>query len=103
MTVKEFWHLKYGTIVEDVVYKDEIAWRGKVVKREVIDEVCGIQFSTRENKIVSENWLKTGKKLLEITFDVGHGFSRYVATDRLDKIKNLQVCDQNKELSPWGQ
>ncbi len=95
MTIKEFWHLKYGTIVEDVVCKDKIAWRGKVIKREVIDEVCGFCLS-------SERWLKTGKKLLEVTFYTGNGQFRYVSTDRYEALKSLRVCNQNKELSAWG-
>lgn len=96
MTVKEFWHLKYGTIVEEVVYGDRIAWRGKVIKREVIDECIGFIMTKSETHDI-----KSGKKLLEITFDTGRGLCRYVATDKPYTIKDLRVS-QEKSLLPYG-
>lgn len=98
MTVKEFWHLKYGTIVEEVFYDGKIAWRGKVVKREVIDEWSGLIITKTKTQEI-----KTGRKILQITFSTGKSkyMKRYVDSGRIDVIKDLRIS-QEKELSPFG-
>lgn len=89
MTVKEFWHLKYGTVVKDIIYGDHYAWQGKVVKREVIDEWTGELFISKTQTIAPT----TGRKILEITFEVGKDDYRYLQSNRIRDIKKLQIVE----------
>lgn len=83
MTVKEFWHLKYGQIVEN---PGIWGWKGKVVKREVIDECSGFIMTK------SKTWdIKTGRKLLEITFDCGNGRYRYFDSSQKLYLSKLRI------------
>ena len=82
MTVKDFWHLKLGTVVKDN-YSD---WTGTVIKRQVIDECYGFIISKTHTTD-----LKTGRKLLEITFDIGNNDFRYINTSRPDHIKDIEI------------
>ena len=84
MTVKEFWHLKYGTVVSKDCGVAGWGWKGKVVKREVIDECSG--FLITKSKIYD---IKTGRKLLEITFDCGNGHYRYFNSSK--DLRDLKV------------
>lgn len=96
MTVKEFWHLKYGTIVEKVVYDDKVAWRGKVIKREVVNEIVGGVLTKSETLYIT-----TSRKILQITFDTGKGSRRYADSDRPYMLENLRVS-QEETLLPNG-
>ena len=93
MTVKEFWHLKYGTVVSDETVIPSCCgnsvwgWRGKVVKREIIDECAG--FIITKSKSYD---IKTGRKLLEITFDCGNGEYRYCNTSQ--DLSNLKIVTE---------
>ena len=91
MTVKEFWHLKYGTIVEDPCAIQCWGWKGKVIKREVIDECAG--FIITKSKSYD---IKTGRKLLEITFDCGNGEYRYCNTSQ--DLSNLKIVTHTEFL-----
>lgn len=92
MTIKEFWHLKYGTIVSNETTISSAwggtvwGWRGKVVKREVIDECSG--FLITKSKTYD---IKTGRKLLQITFDCGNGEYRYWNTSQ--DLSNLKIIE----------
>ena len=93
MTVKEFWHLKYGTMVSDETEipsccgKSIWGWRGKVVKREIIDESCG--FLMTKSKTYD---IKTGRKLLEITFKDENGQYHYCNTSQ--DLSNLKIITE---------
>ena len=87
MTVKEFWHLKYGTVVSDSFGKF-YGWTGKVVKREVHDECSGLLI-TRSDTFE----IKSGRKMLEITFDCGNGNFRYVNSLHHD-LSTLKIVNQ---------
>lgn len=93
MTVSEFWHLKYGTIVENPS-DFGWGWKGVVVRREVHDEVCGFIMSKRNTCDI-----KTGRKYLEITFETENGSRYYVQSDNPAKIKKLVIqnggCNEN--------
>lgn len=107
MTVKEFWHLKYGAIVEEPSKIDGWGWTGKVVKREVIDEWTGQLFISKSKTIAPT----TGRKILEITFEIGKDDYRYLQSNRIADIKKLKVieklCDRCKKAEAtikgeWG-
>lgn len=88
MTLNDFWHLKIGTIVECRI-EEMTFWKGKLVKRELVDEVSGMLIS--KNKTVE---FKTGRKLLQCTFiEIGTSrtYYRYVDSSRVDNIKLIHI------------
>ena len=89
MTVKEFWHLKIGTIVENRI-GEMTFWKGKLVKRELIDECYGM-IITKKDTID----LKTGRKLLQCTFEEitksSRKYFRYVDSSRTDQLKHIHI------------
>lgn len=87
MTVSEFWHLKYGTVVEYVASVFPLGWQGVVVHREVHDDVCGFVMTSRGKM----RDIKTGRKYLEITLETENGSYRYVQSDNLSVIKKLFI------------
>lgn len=90
MTVSEFWHLKYGTVVEYVSSAPGWGWQGVVVHREVHDDVCGFVMTSRGKT----RDIKTGRKYLEITFETKHGSHYYVQSDNPQNIKKLVIKNQ---------
>jgi hypothetical protein len=89
MSVRDFWHLKYGTVVSHDCDIPGWGWQGKVVKRQVLDEWCGLIISKRRTADIL-----TGRKLLEVTFDVGGGDFRYVQSNRPDAVKELRIVSE---------
>lgn len=97
MTISEFWHLKYGTIVgyESIIPfctgKEDWGFKGKVIKREVVDEICGFMITKNSHKD-----FKTGRKVLVITLDCGNGNYRYLESNT--DLKRFKIYPEGTKL-----
>lgn len=91
MTVKEFWGLKLGTIVGDVDPNSGWGFIGRVIKREIQDEIYGFVM----NRFGSVD-LTTGRKILVITLDTGNGFRRYLESNR--DLSDIKIYPEGTKL-----
>lgn len=89
MTIKELWHIKLNTVVRDT-YNNLY---GKVIKRDVQDEISGFILSkNRKTGEIKEEDIKTGRKLLTVTVQFENGYKRYYDTSgRQYVLKNLEI------------
>lgn len=89
MTIKELWHIKSNTVVRDT-YNNLY---GKVIKREVSDEISGFIISkNRKTGEIKDEDIKTGKKLLTVTVLFENGYKRYYDTSgRQYVLKDLEI------------
>ena len=89
MTIKELWHIKLNTVVRDT-YNNLY---GKVIRRDVQDEISGfiISKNRKTGEIKNEN-IKTGRKLLTVTVQFENGYKRYYDTSgRQCVLKGLEI------------
>lgn len=90
MTIQEFWHLKFGMVVEYPSAMAGWGWRGTVVEREICNEICGFVITSRETHDIL-----TGRKYLEITFNIGNGYKKYVQSNRPDIVNDLVIVQSD--------
>lgn len=91
MTIKELWHIKLNTVVRDTLNN----LYGKVIKRDVQDEICGFIISkNRKTGEIKDEDIKTGKKLLTVTVLFENGYKRYYNTSgRQYLLENLEIVN----------
>lgn len=98
MTKSEIWHLKIGTIVEDILgWVDKTPSTGKVIKREVYDETSGFMIAQerRTNKVIEKDFY-TGRKQICVTVKFQNGSIRYYDTSNDSfRFKNFKVVSNN--------
>lgn len=98
MTKSEIWHLKIGTIVEDVLgWFDNTPTKGKVINREVYDETCSFMIAKekRTNKVIEKDFY-TGRKQICVTVKFDSGSIRYYDTSNDSfRFKNFKVISNS--------
>lgn len=89
MTIKELWHIKLNTVVRDT-YNNLY---GKVIRRDVQDEISGFIISkNRKTGEIKDEDIKTGRKLLTVTVQFENGYKRYYDTSgRQYVLKGLEI------------
>lgn len=98
MTKSEIWHLKIGTIVEDVLgWFDNTPTKGKVINRKVYNETCGFMIAKekRTNKVIEKDFY-TGRKQIYVTVKFDDGSIRYYDTSNDSfRFKNFKVVSNS--------
>lgn len=98
MTKSEIWHLKIGTLVEDILgWFDNTPTKGKVVRREVYNETSGFMIAKEKNtKKIIEKDFNTGKKQICVTVKFNDGRIRHYDTSNDSyRFKNFKVVSNN--------
>ena len=98
MTKSEIWHLKIGTIVEDILgWFDNTPSTGKVIKRKVYNETYGFMIAKEKhtNRIVEKDFY-TGRKQICVTVKFQNGNIRYYDTSNDSfRFENLKIKNNN--------
>lgn len=98
MTKSEIWHLKIGTIIEDVLgWFDNTPTKGKVIKREVYDETCGFMIAKEKktNKVIEKDFY-TGRKQICVTVKFDNGSIRHYDTSNDSfRFKNFKIISNS--------
>lgn len=98
MTHKEFWSLKHGDTIRTFFKHDRrTEMQGKVIRRHVQDEVCGFVIGRNYDRNIT-----TGRKILEVTIDIGNGEKRYLQSNRVrptgyDGIAGIEIVKRREE------